>query len=124
MMSKYKSKKVQIDGIIFDSKREANRYIELRLMEKAGEIQDLQLQVKFILIPSQYEYVPRYSEKTGKRLKDKKVCIEKECAYIADFTYLKNGIFVAEDTKGFRTKEYIVKRKLMLYVHGIRIKEI
>lgn len=121
---KYKNKFISIDGIVFDSKREAKRYQELRLLEKAGEIQDLRLQEKFVLIPAQYEYQPRYSEKTGNRLKDKKVLLERECSYRADFVYLKNGRLVVEDTKGFRTKEYVIKRKLMLHVHGIRIQEI
>lgn len=121
---KYKNKEITLDGIVFDSKREAKRYKELRLLEKVGEIQDLRLQEKFVLIPAQYEFLPRYSEKTGKRLKDKKVCIEKECAYKADFVYLQNGRLVVEDTKGFRTTDYVIKRKLMLYVHGIRIQEI
>ncbi len=124
MAMKYKSKKTEVDGILFDSKKEAKRYRELLLMERAGEIQDLRLQYKFVLIPAQYEDVLRYSEKTGKRLKDKRVCVEKECAYIADFVYLQNGRLVVEDTKGFRTADYIIKRKLMLHVHGIKIQEI
>ena len=50
--------------------------------------------------------------------------LEKECSYIADFVYIQNGNLVVEDTKGFRTEAYKIKRKLMLHVHGIRIKEI
>lgn len=121
--SKYGSKKIEVDGIVFDSKKEARRYSELLLLEKAGAIQNLQTQVKYILIPSQYETFERYS-KTGKRLKDGRRCIEKECAYIADFTYIKDGALVVEDTKGFRTTEYIIKRKMMLHVYGIRINEV
>lgn len=124
MVAKYKSKKTEVDGIIFDSKKEAKRYRELLLMERVGEIQDLRLQYKFVLIPAQYEDVARYSEKTGKRLKDKRVCVEKECAYIADFVYLQNGRLVVEDTKGFRTADYIIKRKLMLREYGIKIQEV
>lgn len=124
MAMKYKSKKTEVDGILFDSKKEAKRYRELLLMERAGEIQDLRLQYKFVLIPAQYEDVARYSKKTGNRLKDKRVCVEKECAYKADFVYLQNGRLVVEDTKGFRTADYIIKRKLMLHVYGIKIQEV
>lgn len=123
--NKYGSKKVEVDGIVFDSKKEAKRYQELLLLEKEGEITDLQRQVKFVLIPAQYETVERYS-KTGKRLKDKQKCIEKECSYYADFTYFdrEKQEVIVEDTKGMRTKDYIIKRKLLLYRHGIRVKEI
>lgn len=121
--SKYGAKKVTVDGFTFDSKKEARRYQELFLMELDGEITNLQMQVKYILIPSQYATTERYS-KTGKRLKDGRVCIEKECAYIADFVYEQDGKLIVEDTKGFRTPEYIIKRKLMLYIHGIRIQEV
>ena len=123
-MRKYGNRKITINGIMFDSIREANRYRELRLLERAGEIHTLELQKKYVLIPAQYETVERYGKK-GQRLKDGQRCIEKECAYIADFTYFKrSGTFVVEDAKGMRTKEYIIKRKLMLYIHGIRIKEV
>ena len=123
-MTKYHSKKTVVDGITFDSKKEAKRYCELRTLEKAGAIQNLCLQVKYELIPAQYEYIERYSDKTGKRLKDKKKCIESACSYYADFTYIENGELVVEDTKGFRTPDYKIKRKLMLWVHGIKIREI
>lgn len=118
--NKYGSKKVEIDGIVFDSKKEAKRYQELSLLEKAGAIQDLQRQVKYILIPTQRE--PDTIGARGGIHKGK--TIEKECSYYADFVYQENGETVVEDTKGMRTTEYIIKRKLMLYVHGIRIKEI
>lgn len=113
------------DGIEFDSKTEARRWIELKLLERAGEIEDLQRQVKYILIPAQYETIERYSKK-GERLKDGTKLIERECAYVADFVYRdkKTGNTVVEDTKGVKTKEYIIKRKLMLYVHQIKIKEV
>lgn len=120
--NKYGSKKVEFDGIVFDSKKEAKRYKELLLLEKAGAIQDLQRQVKFVLIPAQREpdiIGKRGGIKAGKLL-------EKECAYFADFVYWDKKHFniVVEDTKGYRTTDYIIKRKLMLYMHGIRIKEI
>lgn len=109
--TKYNNKKITVAGQIFDSKKEASRYEELRLMEKAGEIKDLRTQVKFKLIPAQRD------EATGK-------VIERECSYKADFVYEEDGKTVVEDVKGFRTKEYVIKRKLMLYQFGIRIREV
>lgn len=110
-MSKYNSKKTVVDGQTFDSKKEANRYQELLLLEKAGVIKNLSRQVKFVLIPSQ-------RDENGK-------VIERECSYKADFMYHDEaGETIVEDVKGFRTKEYIVKRKLMLYQYGIRIREV
>lgn len=120
---KYKNQKATVDGVFFDSKKEARRYAELKMLQKAGEIQNLELQKPFELIPAQYESYARYG-KNGKRLKDGKRCVEKSCVYKADFVYAENGKLVVEDTKGMRTKDYIIKRKLMLYVHGIRIKEV
>lgn len=108
-MRKYKNKKVKYDGMVFDSLKEYNRYKELKLLERAGAIEDLRTQVKYILIPSQYL--------NGK-------CVERECSYIADFVYIENGEKVVEDTKGFKTKDYIIKRKLMLFIHGIKITEV
>lgn len=118
--NKYKNKKVEVDGIVFDSKKEAKRYQELLLLEKAGAIQNLQMQVRYVLIPTQRE--PDTIGARGGIHKGK--VIEKECAYVADFIYLENGKMVVEDTKGMRTKDYVIKRKLMLYIHGIRIKEV
>lgn len=119
-MAKYGNRKIEVDGIVFDSKKEARRYQELKLLEKSGEIENLSRQVKFVLIPAQREagtMTKRGNIKPGK-------LIERECAYIADFYYKENGIPVVEDTKGYRTKEYIIKRKLMLHIHGIRIREV
>ena len=107
--SKYHSRKTTVDGIEFDSQKEARRFREPCLLERAGKITELQQQVKFELIPSQ-------------RI-DGKV-VERPCTYVADFVYMENGKKVVEDTKGFKTKDYIIKRKLMLHVHGIRIQEI
>lgn len=110
--SKYHSiKSITSDGIEHHSQAEAKRWIQLKLLERAGEIKDLQRQVKYVLIPSQKE---------GKKT------IERECAYIADFVYtdLRTGQVVVEDTKGFRTKDYTIKRKLMLWVHKIKVKEV
>lgn len=111
-MSKYGNVKTIAFGCQFDSKREAQRYAELRLLEMAGEITDLQRQVPFVLIPAQ-------KDAAGK-------AIEREVRYIADFTYTdkKTNVRVVEDAKGLRTKEYIIKRKLMLYKYGIKIQEV
>ena len=125
MKNKYHSKKVEVGGIIFDSKKEAKRYSELLLLEKAGAISELQRQVKYILIPAQRESSNEiYTKGKNKGCFKPGKLLEKECAYIADFVYKENGRIVVEDTKGFRTKDYIIKRKLMLHEHGIRIKEV
>ena len=108
-MNKYHNKKVTYNGIAFASKKEARRYSELLQLERAGVITDLQMQVPFVLIPSQ-----RINGKVA----------ERECKYIADFVYRENGKKVVEDTKGIKTKDYIIKRKLMLYTHGIQIREV
>lgn len=113
------------DGIRHDSRKEARRWSELCLLERAGVISDLKRQVKYVLIPAQVESYERFSPKTGNRLKNGVRTLEKECAYIADFVYVdvKTGETTVEDTKGMRTEAYRIKRKLMLWVHGIRIKE-
>lgn len=122
MRTKYHSRKVIKDGMTFDSVKEYKRFCELSLLERAGAIRNLERQVKFVLIPSQREFTNEIDKK-GKFKKGK--ILERECAYIADFCYLdEKGRRVVEDTKGFKTKDYIIKRKLMLYIHGIRIQEI
>ena len=124
-MSKYCSKKVRYNGIDFDSKKEMQRYCELKLLEKAGVISSLELQKVFELVPAQYETSAElYTKGKNKGERKKGKCIEKAVTYKADFTYIdQNGYTVVEDTKGFKTKDYIIKRKLMLFVHGIRIIE-
>ena len=107
---KYGNKRTEIDGYTFDSQREAHHYIELKYMLRSGLISDLRLQVPFELIPSQ-------RDASGK-------VIERPVSYKADFVYVQNGQTVVEDSKGFRTKEYIIKRKMLLYKYGIRIKEV
>ena len=137
--SKYKAKKTIVDGIEFDSKKEADRYRELVLLERAGQIQNLRRQVKYVLIPA--IYAPDIVGVRGGRKRGK--VIERECSYIADFVYevpfsqsYENSdghvVFadgfetIVEDTKSeaTKTKDYIIKRKLMLYRFGIRIKEV
>lgn len=117
---KYGNKKIYADGEVFDSKKEYRRWNELIMLVKAKEITGLQRQVKYVLIPAQREpdlTGPRGGIRRGK-------LIEREVAYIADFVYTdRDGSTVVEDCKGMRTKEYIIKRKLMLKEYGIRIKE-
>ena len=124
-INKYHAKQTIVNGIKFASLKEARRYQELLLLQRAGAIQDLQMQVKYVLIPAQYETYEKYGKK-GNRLKDGRRLIERECSYIADFVYYTthNRELVVEDTKGFRTKDYAIKRKLLLWTHGIRIKEV
>ena len=123
---KYNNTKIQADGHTFDSKHEYQRYCELKLLERSGAITDLQMQVKFVLIPSQYEPDTVKVLKSGKEKVVKGKLIERECSYIADFVYQYNGKTVVEDAKSpiTRTKEYIIKRKLMLERHNIRIQEV
>lgn len=111
-MSKYGARKVTYDGKTFDSQKEAQRYAELKLLERGKVIADLRWQVMFQLIPAQ-------KDENGK-------VIERPVNYIADFVYIdkKTGQRIVEDTKGFKTKEYIIKRKLMLEKYGIRIREV
>lgn len=120
--AKYGNNKIVIEDNTYDSMKEYRRYLDLLMLEKAGEIEDLRRQVKFVLIPAQRE-----PDTVGKRGGIKKgKLLEREVAYFADFVYkdVKSGEIVVEDTKGMRTKEYIIKRKLMLYVHHIKIKEV
>lgn len=118
--NKYRNTKTMVDGMEFDSRKEASRYRELKTLEECGEIKNLKCQEKFILIPAQRE-----PDVVGVRggIKKGKV-LEKECSYIADFVYEEDGQTVVEDTKGFKTKDYIIKRKLMLYFYGIIIREV
>ena len=124
--NKYGNAKTRaLDGTVFDSRKEARRHNELLLLQRAGKITDLQRQVKYELIPAQYETYERYG-KNGQRLKDGVRLLERKVEYVADFVYTiaDTGENVVEDTKGVKTKDYIIKRKLMLAVHGIRIKEV
>lgn len=112
-MSKYGARKTIIDGVTYDSAKEARRAQELRLLLRAGEISDLREQVPYELIPAQ-------RDKAGK-------VVERAVTYRADFVYndRRRGT-VVEDVKSpaTRTPEYIIKRKLMLYMHGIKIQEV
>lgn len=118
-----------VDGITFQSRKEARRYQELKLLLRAGKISDLELQKKYELVPAQYEDVPTgevYVKGSRKgQPKTKKRCIEEAVCYNADFVYTDNesGQTVVNDAKGFRDKTYIIKRKLMLYKYNIKILE-
>ena len=118
--SKYGNQKITIDNITFDSTGEGLRYKELKLLEKTGQITDLQLQKKFIIVPEIREpdtVGPRGGGKKGK-------LIQSAAYYIADFVYYdKNGKLVVEDFKGFKTDLYKLKKKLMKYIYDIDIKE-
>ena len=110
-MNKYGNRKTTVNGIQFDSQHEASRYVELRYMERAGLISDLQLQRAFTLIGAQKD-------------KDGKV-IERPLKYVADFVYKDaKGKTVVEDAKGVKTDVYKIKRKLMLSIYGIRVQEV
>ena len=112
MKNKYGARKMTApDGQVFDSVKEYHQWGCLKLLERAGKISDLKRQVKYVLIPAQ-------RDQTGK-------VVEREMSYIADFEYfdLERGVKVVEDCKGYKTEVYRIKKKLMLWVHGIRIKE-
>ena len=104
--SKYSSAKTDIDGIGFDSKKEAEFYAELKLRERAGEISHLRLQPRYLLQEA--------FKHEGKQYR--------EMEYVADFEYIENGVIVVVDVKGFRTAVYMIKRKLFLYRYGDKVK--
>lgn len=106
---KYHNKKTVVDGITFDSKHEAERYKELRMLQIAGEISELRLQVPYELIP--------LMKLNGETFRSTK--------YVADFVYKdKNGNEIVEDAKGMKTDVYKLKKKLMAYIHHIIIQEV
>lgn len=107
-INKYKNTNTEIDGIVFDSKKEAKRWSELKLLQRAGEISDLQRQVSITLIPT-------HKTPSGKTVRGMK--------YIADFTYTKGGIKIIEDTKGYRTDVFKAKLKIMSYMLGLEVIE-
>jgi hypothetical protein len=94
---KYAAKRTEVDGISFASRKEARRYSELKLLERAGKIENLRRQVRFALVQT--------------------------VVYVADFQYVENGETVVEDVKGYRTAEYKRKRRLMKEQHGVEVRE-
>lgn len=125
-MNKYHNKKCVYLGETFDSRKEARRYAELLLLEKAGHISDLRRQVSYELIPAQRQVSSDVYKRGARKgeTKEGKI-IEKAVCYVADFVYIDNatGEEIVEDVKGIRTKEYVLKRKMMLFLKGIRITE-
>ena len=123
---KYNNTKFELpNGEKFDSVKEYKRWRELLFLQHDGVISDLQRQVEFELIPTQWETYERYG-KNGQRLKDGRRHVELAVTYVADFVYTKDGKQVVEDVKSNMTKklpDYVIKRKLMLYLKGIKILE-
>lgn len=121
---KYGNRKITRDGMTFDSIKEYRRWCELSLLERAGEITGLERQVKYVIIPAQY--APDTVTARGKIKRGK--LLERECAYVADFRYQMDGETVVEDVKGYKDGQayalFAIKRKLMLSVHGIMVKEV
>lgn len=121
--NKYRNKKIEIDGIIFDSKKEAKHYLDLKAQKAAGAITDFKMQVPFELVPKQTETVTVFDAKG--RPKQKERVVELAVKYVADFVvYFPDGEVSVIDVKGMRLADYKIKRKLMRHVHGITIKEL
>jgi hypothetical protein len=118
---KYKNKRVEFDGLIFDSLKEKRRYCELQILQKQGIISDLRLQVPYELLPAIYEDV---TIQLKTKTKTKRKLVQRATTYVADFVYTRDGKEVVEDTKGFRTKEYELKKKMMRSLLGIEIQEL
>lgn len=113
----------------YASKHEAARAWELKMLEKAGKISNLREQVKYVLVPAIWEEIPQ-TGKRGKPVKPKRVCVQRELSYIADFEYIDNetGEFVVEDAKGYKGgatyRIFVNKKKLMREKYGIEVKEV
>lgn len=118
---KYGNRKIVTEDGEFASKVEYGRWLVLKEAAKNGEISGLRKQVEYLLIPAQY--VPEIKVlKTKEKMVQK--LVERPCTYVADYVYIKDGEVVVEDVKGFPDEKYPIKRKLMLYIHGLRIKEV
>lgn len=111
----------------YASKHEAKRAWELKMLERAGKISNLREQVKFVLVPAIWEETPR-TGKRGKPIKPKRVCVQRELAYVADFVYIKDGQEIAEDAKGYNGgatyRVFVNKKKLMRQKYGIEVREV
>ena len=118
---KYKNKRVEFEGLVFDSLKEKRRYCELQILQRQGAISDLRLQVPYELLPAIYE---DETIQLKTKTKTKRKLVQRATTYIADFVYLRDGKEVVEDTKGFRTKEYELKKKMMRSLLGIEIQEL
>ena len=121
-MTKYRSLKTEVDGIVFDSRKEAHYYLIYKSKQEAGEISNLRMQVPYELIPAVYRDVEKQL-KTKTKIITK--CIQRPVSYVADFVFTDNtGKEHIVDVKGFRTKEYKLKKKMMLAFNGIEIEEV
>ena len=118
---KYKNKRVEFDGLIFDSLKEKRRYCELQILQKQGIISDLRLQVPYELLPAIYEDI---TIQLKTKTKTKRKLVQRATTYVADFVYTRDGKEMVEDVKGFRTKEYELKKKMMRSLLGIEIQEL
>lgn len=98
--NKFHAQKTTVNGVVYDSKKEAKRAVELQYLEKIGQIQDLRQQVEFVLQDG-------FVNNEGKKIR--------AIVYVGDFCYTQDGVKIIEDTKGFRTKEYSIKKKLLMY---------
>ena len=105
--SKYSNKKTEVDGILFDSKAEAKRYIKLQTLQNLGAIEGLERQKKYVLCKGRWHDGKPFS-----------------ISYVADFVYVLDGELIVEDVKGYKTKAYELKKKLMKAVYGIEISEV
>lgn len=119
--NKYHAKSVVIDGIKFPSGKEGERFLYLRELEKRGEISNLRRQVRFELLPAAYKDVVKHLKTKDKVVR---MLFLNPVSYVADFVYEKDGQTVVEDTKGYKTPEYIIKKKMMYALKGIEIQEI
>jgi len=118
---KFNNKKVETAEGIFDSQGEWKRWLILKDAQRSGLISNLQRQVKYTLIPTQYR-----TETIHLKTKDKEVqrVAEREITYTADFVYEKDGGIVVEDFKGFPNDRWPLKKAMMLYFHGIPVREV
>lgn len=98
--NKFHAQKTNVNGVVYDSKKEAKRAVELQYLERIGQIQDLRQQVEFVLQDG-------FVNNEGKKIR--------AIVYVGDFCYTQDGVKIIEDTKGFRTKEYSIKKKLLMY---------
>lgn len=121
---KYNNTKVEYNGIKFDSKKEMQRYIVLKDAENSGVISNLELQVKYELIPAVRE---EYIEHLKTKDKVKTRTIQLPITYTCDFQYLKDGVLIVEDVKAspkMLPKEFVLKEKMMFALKGIKIKKV
>jgi hypothetical protein len=127
MANKYYAKPTMTSDGMAGSKKEAKRLGELKLLQNAGVISNLRFQVRYQLLAPQYEEKERFG-KNGQPLKPSRKLVERGVDYVADFVYEQDGRVVVEDAKGYKKGAayalFVIKRKLMLMVHGIKIREV